>query len=1195
MRIATYIGLVARRVWAKKGILFGSFLGATLVIALLVVVPLYEASVQAVDLKFSIDNALADETDVTAFSTLNEYTAATADSNRAVVVEAQQEWLQPWYPTTEERTQTREFAVIPSGPDAAVDYLALAADWRELVCAVIVAGTGLGEEPPSFCDEFDSLESVDTGGITDPEELPTAPYPRPPPEALQVRIFTSPDLEPLLSVTDGAYTNDGDVPPWPYSPLPIMIGEQVAALSGAQVGDSFFIRPFSGLLDVFEYVEVAAIVTAADRNAAIWGFDDPDTMVYLDQAVFDEWLRAVPTSRDADPWLREQRGLPSINTTQRWRMPLDKETVALGDVSEIESRLSQFRAQVARSSGGTIPTTTFITILLEAFTTRSVVVGGPILAMLALVVGGAIYFLVYTSALTVEREGNEVALLKSRGASSWQTVGIHLGESLFVAIVAALVAPLVARFLVGLTGRIPPLSTLTGGDPLEVAQVRSVLPFMVTGAVIVFIAMGVTIFPYARRGVLDLRALAARPGTKSVWQKYNIDIFAIALSLVLLIQLRLRGFINTTTDEATLDPLAVIFPALLLFTGALILLRLFPYVLRFVGWLFTKPQNLSMALTGWHLGRNPVPYGRLALLVWVTTGLGAFALTYAATLEQSYADRAAYAAGADVRVVGEGAGWAQAPEGTLGTPVLRTDGAPRQSGRRAETLAVRPEEFAEVVTWRPDYGAETPQEVFSLLRPDGQVPDVGVEVPNSASELVVDCAVVPATRAQEASGETIFPKDHRLLIKAIDADTRVWTMVADVDCVDTEWTTVTVDLSTGKNTDYFHPPEPPLSISAMWVERSDTTGGAIVDGDVVLFSEFTAVGPDGAAVLDLAELSAINDLVVNSAADASLAAERRYSETPEGETRATQEQIEADPLWRTGTVVSWTLPSSRTRANTAVPQLWRIPEDLYVLLDREAAAIAGLDPGSRSSYSIGSDVIAGEMVGFIEQLPTATDPRLEGVMVIDLDAYNAWTNGSATWSLSGAVSRVDGPEELWMETSDPDGAIRVVTSQMQDEPEQVWTIGGAEAAFSSRPVQVGLVAILFVGAATGVVLALAGVTGYVMLAVSRRAREMGIMRSLGFERVSVGGTFALEQLVVIGLGAAIGVLGGILLTVIMIPFLQLGETGVEIVPSILISVPTSQLIAYVSIVGLLLIVSVIWATRRVSARPLSEVLREVDR
>ena len=40
MRIGTYLALVMRRVWAKKGPLFGPLLGATLVIALLVVVPL---------------------------------------------------------------------------------------------------------------------------------------------------------------------------------------------------------------------------------------------------------------------------------------------------------------------------------------------------------------------------------------------------------------------------------------------------------------------------------------------------------------------------------------------------------------------------------------------------------------------------------------------------------------------------------------------------------------------------------------------------------------------------------------------------------------------------------------------------------------------------------------------------------------------------------------------------------------------------------------------------------------------------------------------------------------------------------------------------------------------------------------------------------------------------------------------------
>jgi putative ABC transport system permease protein len=213
-------------------------------------------------------------------------------------------------------------------------------------------------------------------------------------------------------------------------------------------------------------------------------------------------------------------------------------------------------------------------------------------------------------------------------------VGIHLAQSLAIAVVAALLAPYVARWLVGLTGRVPPLSDLTGGQPLEVAQRRPLQPFLIGGAALTFVSMGLAIIPFARRRVLELRSLAARPGGKSVWQRYNLDLFAIALSLVVLFQISQRGFINFSENEARLDPLAIVFPVLLLFTGSLILLRVLPWLLRLVGWAMTKARSMSFALPGWHLGRNPIPYGRLALLVWLTTGLGAFALTYANTLER---------------------------------------------------------------------------------------------------------------------------------------------------------------------------------------------------------------------------------------------------------------------------------------------------------------------------------------------------------------------------------------------------------------------------------------------------------------------------------------------------------------------------------------------------------------------------------
>jgi hypothetical protein len=1169
MRIGTYLALVMRRVWAKKGLLFGSLLGATLVIALLVVVPLYEASVQAVDLKFSIDNALSEEVDVTAFSTQNDYEGAEAASRTQIVLDAQDKWLQPWYPTSQERTQTREFFVIPSGPEQSRDFLHEAEVWKEEV-----------------------LELLDEGVAI--EDIPSPPYPVPPREATQVRIFTAPNLEDHLVVVSGEYVDSAAVSAGVYSPIPIMIGEDVARLTGTSVGDRFFVKPFSSIPSAFEWVEVAAIVTATEPTSAIWGIDDPDRMVYWDQSVFDRWLGVFTADPGSDPWLRATRGLPGVSVTQRWRLPLASDTVALVDIPEMRSRLGQFPAEVSRKGGGATPSSTPITHLLDDFTIRSVVVGGPILAMLALVVGGAIYFLVYTSALTVEREGAEIALLKSRGASSWQTVGIHLGQSFVIALLAAILAPFVARFLVGTTGRIPPMSTLTGGEPLNVAQVRSVVPFVAAGGVLTFLAMGLAILPYSRKGILALRSLATRPATISTWQKYNIDVFAIALSLVLLLQLRLRGFINQTTGAATLDPLAVIFPALLLFTGALVLLRVFPYLLMFVGWLLTKSGSMAAALAGWHLGRNPVPYGRLALLVWVTTGLGAFAMTYASTLEQSYADRAAFAAGADVRVVGEGAGYAVAPETSTGTPVLRTLGAPRQSGRSAEVLAIRPEGFSEVVKWRSDFGADTPEELFSLLRPDGAPPDIGVELPIDATRIEIDGIVVPESLADEAENPYPWDTSIRVLARIIDARTRVWTMVADADLVDSEWTVVSLDLTKGKNTAYTDPPEPPLTIASVWIERSGTDSPFVVDGDEVLFASISTVGEGGTVPLDISELTPINRLSIADAR-ASDAATARFGDVPEAMTAPTQDEIEASPLYRDGPAVRWSVPESQTRSFTEVPQVTKTTDLITVLLDREAASIAGLDPGDVATFSIGAGTIRGQVVGYIDELPTATDPKRDGVMVVDLDAINAWANGEGTWSYGGALARVDGPDELWVATDDPDGVVRVVVAQMDDEPSGVITVGLAEAAFSSRPVQVGLVAILFVGVATGVVLALAGVTGYVLVAVARRAREMGTLRALGFERTSVGTTFALEQFVVIGLGALIGVMGGILLVVVMLPFFQLGESASVIEPSIVLSIPVIQLVAYVAFVGVLLIFSVMWATRRVSTRRMSEILREVER
>ena len=334
MRFVTYMGLVARRLWSKRGILFGSFLGATLVTALLVIVPLYESSVQAVDLLFTLRGAPASDVDITATANTNSYSGSQAAANRELVTTEWNEWVVEWYPSMIERSQSREFVVIPI--DGSVDWLGNAEAWRDEVDALVAAGT-------------------------EPEELPAPPYPTPPQEATQTRFFTAPDLADHLSVVSGEYPATLTQPPSGFATaLPVVLGADLAATIQRQVGDQFVVKPFSGFPFVFEIVEVAAIVEPVDGNAAIWGIDDPGEMVYLPQETWDAWTSSLPIDPDDDPWRRTSRGLTEQTVRQRFVLQFDPSTVELEELNAVANGVVGFRSDVSRDSGGEIAANSFL-------------------------------------------------------------------------------------------------------------------------------------------------------------------------------------------------------------------------------------------------------------------------------------------------------------------------------------------------------------------------------------------------------------------------------------------------------------------------------------------------------------------------------------------------------------------------------------------------------------------------------------------------------------------------------------------------------------------------------------------------------------------------------------------------------------------------------------------------------------------
>jgi hypothetical protein len=1153
VRLATFVALVMRRIWARKLMLLGSFLGATLVTALLVVLPLYEASVQAVDLLFTFRQAPERTVSLSAVQSTNEYTPGVAVSGRETVVQAADP-IRPWYPEIQERSLSREFNIIPLGFP---DWLALAEQYRAAVA-----------DPE----------------IEDPAD---PPYPTPPQEATVTRMMTGPDLQERVELVSGEFSVAQDPAQMEEPLLRVVIGEDLAGLTGLGVGDRTVIRAFISQPDWFEMVEVSGIARPTDPTDVIWDGTTPGRLFMVDPVSFDLWSGSFSADPAADPWLRDERGFRRLTVSQTFTLALERDAVTLENVEELSSGVTSFIRRVAQAQG--IRTITDLTDIVAEFDTRSVVFGAPILAMLALIVAGALYFLIYMASLALEREASELSLLRMRGAAPSQTLGIHLLQSLIIAVAAALVAPVVARAMVSLTGRIPPMSELTGGEALTVAQSRPLVPFALAGGAMTFVAMGLAIVPLARRSVLELRSIASRPARQSFWQKYYLDVFLVALAGVILFELRQQGIVDTDASDLGLDPFSIAAPALFLFSGALVMLRVLPFVLRALGWFLTRFPGMTSALPGWHLGRNPIPYGRLALLVWLTTGFGAFALTYAGTLETSYEDRAAFATGTDVRLVGDDVAYLDVPSGAVGSRVYRTTGAARLSSRTSEVLAVDPETFAQVVSWRDDFAGGDGGSVASFgTEVLGARPDWGVGLPSGTSALVIEALVVPDAALDRAERGPKTPV--RFMTRFVDSEGRFRIHRSDAAFVDDAWTRVSVSLDGTSAINGPFPDDADLVLQAVWLE--DDEGSSAVSGTTLLIAEITASSPS--ETIDLIQ-PIVDEFEVASGLIRPFVPGDTASQAWLEAVPSNDEEIlaVAASLRRDGEVLSITVPT-RTRIQP-VPHMAQPPETLSFVVDETVAANAGIGIGSQVLFGVDGEQIDGEVAGIVRLVPTTGDPRFEGVIVTSLPGLTQWVSGTPPWSNRGVPATSISPEELWVATADVDGTLRILESQLAEEPDAVLTAAGVAADFSSRPIQVGLVSILFVGTGAGVVLALAGVTGYVLVAVRRRTREMGVLRALGFRRRSVAGTFATEQLAVLGVGAAIGVAAGIGLMRLMIPFLQLGEDAGDLRPPAIMQISFPTLGIYLAVVTALLVTSVLWSTRSVSARRLSEVLREVER
>ena len=981
------------------------------------------------------------------------------------------------------------------------------------------------------------------------------------------------DVQEHVTLVEGA-------PPTPSPPttdpsqrpsIEVWMSATAARGLGAGPGDTFDLQPFwREDVDPVE-VTIVGLVEPNDPEAEYW-FGNAHRLV-------------VDTTRwPTFPLIIDERTfveviapyLPSIDGTF--------ETFAFIDTDRVNSRNAERYERNLRALDRAIRAELELSVLrtelpdvISEYQEKLFFTRLPLFALMLLIVGIALYYLVLVATMLVERQAGEIALLKSRGAGLGQIMTVYLVEGSALTIFAVVLGPLVAAGVIRLLGPTPPFADLSQGDLLSVTLTAEAFGMAALGAVLALVALLWPAYRASGASMVHYKQSLARPPKQPLFLRYYLDLVLVGVGAFLFYQLRQRGSLVTESlfGDLSADPLLLVSPALFTLMIALVFLRLFPVVLRVASWALRGLSGATILLGLWRMVRSPLHYSRLILLLLLATSVGMFAAGFRATLDRSFEDRAAYEAGAPGRIVDirtpsrlsptrmeetfesmEGLGEASAAA-RLEVSYVPTTGR----SVSAQLLGVG-ENFAGVAFWRDDFGGDLPSLLANLQPGDeAELPD-GAVVPGGSRALGIWTRIsLPGNAARPG---VRVRDDNGLLYEYL--------FVSDPVEEDDGWLLYVVDL-----TRPFNPRNSPPELS----------------GDLEVESIFLSVRRFAAAP---GRVTAVLDNLV------------AYPEGGDRDDAVTIEPFESLDRYQSITGASGTAQTTITRAEvgndrgryaaqvsfnydsfsvTAVGlRLRRSPEPLPVIASESFLDATGVAPGDTFPLRVNRQVLTARVAGSFELFPGYYPGGRDHLLVADLPTLRG--AGAGIPRVAGGIAA----NEVWLGSVE---GVELTPEWLEEQGIRAREVHDQAALFaleSSDPlVAASWEGILFLSFGAVLLLTALGFIVFSYLAAQTRSLEFAILRTMGFSGRQIVGVVGFEQLFVIVAGVAAGTALGFPLGRLMIGALALTEDGSDVVPPLISQVSWETVLSVYGLLALVFIATVAALARLYSRLALHRALR----
>jgi putative ABC transport system permease protein len=474
-------------------------------------------------------------------------------------------------------------------------------------------------------------------------------------DVMSARFAFATDFQNHVQLVDGHWPA-----PWNGSgPVDVLVSEVAALKNTILVDDLYRLHSPPGYrIDLDLPIRVAGIWQAPEKLDEYW---------FYPPSAFSEQL-LVP--RESFAKALGGRRLPWL-AYAAWYTAPDFNAVRSANVSRLIGEIGQATGAIDRLLPGVelkrSPQEALVRHRdqVRLLTVTLALFSAPLFALLA-------FFIMQVAGMIVQRQQQEIAILRSRGSTRLEVVGLLLGEGVLLGAAALLAGVPLGLLMARL---IASTQSFLHFAPLPGPPIQLLPASWRHGALVLALAIPALLVPAllsSGRTIISFKQERGRGRHVPLWRRMFLDLLLLIPALYGYQQLRLHGSIGVpgiaaAQDDPFRNPLLMLAPALLVFALALVALRLLPRLLALLAGILARTRGVALLMALRFLVRTAQAYSTPVLLIALTLSLAAFTASMARTLDEHSADRARYSAGADVRLVYQAKVAADATAGSGGS------------------------------------------------------------------------------------------------------------------------------------------------------------------------------------------------------------------------------------------------------------------------------------------------------------------------------------------------------------------------------------------------------------------------------------------------------------------------------------------------------------------------------------------------